>query len=100
MDFRTLPPWRQFGKNRICLGSKNIRSPTGKSKWNREALNKLLSNEKYTGWVLLQKTVSAGVAQIKNNGLINQYLYADIHEAIISDEMFMAVQQEKFSRSR
>ena len=89
-----------LGKIASALEAKNILSPTGKSKWNREALNKLLSNEKYTGWVLLQKTVSAGVAQIKNNGLINQYLYADIHEAIVSDEMFMEVQQEKFSRSR
>ena len=82
------------------LEKKGILSPTGKSKWNREALNKLLSNEKYTGRVLLQKTVSTGSTQIKNDGLMNRYLYTDSHEAIISDEMFQAVQQAKLSRTK
>ena len=57
--------------------------PTGKPKWDREAIDKLLSNEKYTGWVLLQKTVSTGAVQIENDGLMDQYLYTDAHEAII-----------------
>ena len=58
------------------------------------------ANEKYTGRVLLQKTVSTGAVQIENNGLMERYLYTGSHEAIISDEMFMAVQQEKLSRSK
>ena len=82
------------------LERQGIPSPTGKSKWNREAIDKLLSNEKYTGRVLLQKTISTGVAQIENNGLMDRYLYTDTHEAIISDELFMAVQQEKLKRSK
>ena len=82
------------------LKKKGILSPTGKAKWNREALNKLLSNEKYTGRVLLQKTVSTGTAQIKNDGLLDRYLYTDSHEAIISDEMFQTVQQKKLSRAK
>ena len=82
------------------LEKKGILSPTGKTKWNREALNKLLSNEKYTGRVLLQKTVSTGTAQIKNDGLMDRYLYTDSHEAIISDEMFQTVQQKKLSRAK
>ena len=69
-------------------------------KWNREAIDKLLSNEKYTGRVLLQKTVSTGAVQIENDGLMERYLYTGSHEAIISDEMFMAVQREKLSRSK
>ena len=73
---------------------------TGKSKWNREAIDKLLSNEKYTGQVLLQKTISTGVSQIENDGLMNRYLYTDTHEAIISDEMFAAVPQEKLGRTK
>ena len=75
-------------------------SPTGKSRWNREAIDKLLSNEKYTGRVLLQKTVSTGAIQIENNGLMERYLYTGSHEAIISDEIFMAVQQEKLTRTK
>ncbi len=57
-------------------------------------------NEKYTGRVLLQKTISTGISQIENNGLMDRYLYTGSHEAIISDEIFMAVQQEKFSRTK
>ena len=82
------------------LEEKGVLSPTGKTKWNREALNKLLSNEKYTGRVLLQKTVSTGAIQIKNDGLMDRYLYTNSHEAIISDEVFQAVQQTKLSRAK
>lgn len=89
-----------LGKIASALESKRILSPTGKPKWNREALNKLLSNEKYTGRVLLQKTVSTGTTQIKNDGLMDRYLYTDSHEAIISDEVFQAVQQKKLSRAK
>ena len=87
-----------LGKIAVGLERQGILSPTGKPRWNREAIDKLLSNEKYTGRVLLQKTVSTGVVQIENNGLMDRYLYTGTHEAIIPDEMFMAVQQEKFSR--
>ena len=85
---------------KLLLVWKSRVSPTGGPKWNREAIDKLLSNEKYTGRVLLQKTVSTGAVQIENNGLMDRFLYTDTHEAIISDEMFMAVQQEKLSRSK
>ena len=43
-----------LGKIAAGLEEQGIFSPAGKPKWNREALNKLLSNEKYTGRVLLQ----------------------------------------------
>ena len=82
------------------LERKDILSPTGRPRWNRETLNKLLSNEKYTGRVLLQKTVSAGGSQIKNDGLMDRYLCIGFHEAIISDEMFQAVQREKLNRAK
>ena len=89
-----------LGKIASGLEQQGIPSPTGRPKWNREAIDKLLSNEKYTGRVLLQKTLSTGAVQIENNGLMERYLYTGSHEAIISDEMFMAVQQEKLSRSK
>ena len=88
-----------LGKIAAGLEKQGITSPTGKPRWNREAIDKLLSNEKYTGRVLLQKTVSTGAVQIENNGLMERYLYTGTHEAIITDELFMAVQQEKLSRS-
>ena len=82
------------------LERQDIPSPTGKSRWNREAIDKLLSNEKYTGRVMLQKTISTGAIQIENDGLMERYLYTGSHEAIISDEMFMAVRQEKLKRAK
>jgi len=42
--------------------------------------------------VLLHKTVGTGAVQIENDGLLEQYLYTGSHEAIISDEIFTAVQ--------
>lgn len=89
-----------LGKIVAGLEKQGIPSPTGRPKWNREAIDKLLSNEKYTGRVLLQKTVSTGAVQVENDGLMERYLYTETHEAIISDEMFMAVQQEKLKRTR
>ena len=89
-----------LGKIAAGLERQGILSPTGKPRWNREAIDKLLSNEKYTGRVMLQKTISTGAVQIENDGLMERYLYAGTHEAIISDEMFTAVQQEKLSRSK
>lgn len=89
-----------LGKIAAGLERQGIPSPTGRPKWNREAIDRLLSNEKYTGRVLLQKTISNGAIQIENDGLMDRYLYTDTHEAIISDEMFMAVQQEKLIRSK
>ncbi|MEY8261186.1 recombinase family protein [Oscillospiraceae bacterium 50-60] len=84
-----------LGKIAAGQERQGIPSPTGRPKWNREAIDKLLSNEKYTGRVLLQKTVSTGAAQIENGGLMERYLYTGSHEAIIFDEMFMEVRQEK-----
>ncbi len=88
-----------LGRITTSLEKQGVPSPTGKAKWNREAIDKLLSNEKYTGRVLLQKTISTGTAQIENDGLMNRYLYTGSHEAIIPDEIFIAVQKEKMRRS-
>ena len=89
-----------LGKIAAGLERQGILSPTGKPKWNREAIDKLLSNEKYTGRVLLQKTVSTGAAQIENDGLMERYLYTDAHEVIISDEIFITVQKERSARAK
>ncbi len=88
-----------LGRIAASLEKQGVLSPTGKLKWNREAIDKLLSNEKYTGRVMLQKTVSAGAVQIENDGLMERYLYTGTHEAIISDETFKAVQEKKQKRS-
>ena len=74
-------------------------SPTGRGKWNREAISKLLSNEKYVGSVLLQKTMSEDGYQVKNQGELERVLIRNHHPAIISIELFEAVQWAKLERS-
>ena len=64
-----------LGEITAGLEKQNIPSPTGRPKWNREAIGKLLSNEKYTRWMLLQKTVGTGAVQIENDSLMERYLY-------------------------
>jgi len=44
-----------LGKIAVGLEKQNIASPTGKPKWNREAIDKLLSNEKYIGKFCFRK---------------------------------------------
>ena len=89
-----------LGKIAAGLDRLGIPSPTCRPKWNREAIDKLLSNEKYAGRVMLQKTISIGNSQVENDGLMDRYLYTGTHEAIISADMFKAVQEEKQKRSK
>lgn len=77
-----------LGKITSGLKEHGIPSPAGKPTWNRETISKLLSNEKYTGRVLLQKTISMGNSQIKNNGRMARYLITGAHAAIISSKDF------------
>jgi len=78
------------------LEQQGIASPAGKPVWSREALRKLLANEKYTGNVMLQKTANGK----RNDGYEARYLYHDTHEAIISLDLFQAVQEQQQKRSR
>ncbi len=80
-----------------CMG---IDSPTGKEVWSREAISKLLSNEKYTGDGILGKTYVVDGVQVKSHDDSTQFLMRNHHLAIISHELFGAVQQEKRKRSR
>jgi len=82
------------------LYENRIKSPTGKDRWSRETLNKLLHNEKYTGDVLLQKTYISNLldgVQIKNTGEKARYLYQNHHSAIIDKELFEKVNSQKHS---
>lgn len=77
------------------LESKNIPSPTGKPKWNRECIRKILCNEKYAGTVLLQKTYVEDFftgKQKKNTGQQQRYYYKNNHEAIVPLEVFEMTQ--------
>ena len=58
--------------------------------------DKMLSNEKYTGDVLLQKTFVEDLfsgKQVKNKGELEKFLIHEHHPAIISRERFEIVNQ-------
>lgn len=71
------------------LEKRKIPSPTGKEKWCKRTIDIMLSNEKYTGDVLLLKSGKSDV----------HYLASDNNPAIISKEVYEAVQMEKERRS-
>lgn len=65
--------------------------------WQPCSVRALLSNEKYTGSLLLQKTYTKDYISkksVKNKGERTQYLVENSHEAIIPKELFDAVQTE------
>lgn len=58
------------------------------------------ANEKYTGTVLLQKTMSFAGTQFQNDGEPEQVLIKGHHEAIIVAAAFASVQQMRNGRSK
>jgi hypothetical protein len=87
-----------LGKIADGLTEQGINSPTGNAKWNRQAIDKLLSNEKYAGFALLQKTFVEDVlkgAQVKNIGQREQILISNHHKAIIEKDVWNMVQAMK-----
>jgi len=76
------------------LYENEIPSPTGKARWSRETISKLLRNEKYIGDVLLQKTFVKDLfsgKQIKNQGELAKFLIQEHHPAIVGRELFELV---------
>lgn len=85
--------------NRIArdLELGGITNWNGKAKWYESSIRKMLSNEKYKGDALLQKTYTVDFLSKKradNNGQVPQYYVEDSHPAIIDKEMWEAVQLE------
>ena len=79
------------------LTADGIKSPGGKEKWNAGAVHSILTNEKYKGDALLQKSYTVDFLTKKkkiNEGEIPQYYVEGNHEAIISPEVFEQVQRE------
>lgn len=83
----------------ICnyLMANGIPSPSGKERWRSSTIMSILSNEKYRGDALLQKTYTADFLKKElrqNTGEVPQFLVEGSHEAIISPEEWDAVQDE------
>jgi len=74
-----------------------ILSPAGKQRWQPGTVESILTNEKYKGDALLQKTFCVDFLTKKmkrNEGELPQYYVEQSHPAIVSPEVFDEVQQE------
>ena len=79
----------------LSLCGMRVLSPGGKEHWNASNIRSILTNEKYKGDALLQKTYTVDFLTKKkkaNEGEIPQYYVRDNHEAIIPPDTFEAVQ--------
>ena len=72
-----------------------IKTPRGKDVWSQTTVRAILTNEKYKGDALLQKTYTPDFLtkkQVTNHGEVPQYYVTSNHEAIIEPEIFDRVQ--------
>ena len=84
-----------------CLEAQGILTPRGKTRWSVTTIRSILSNEKYKGDALLQKTFTADFLSktIKpNQGEVPQYYVSGNHEPIIAPDVWDQVQYELATR--
>ena len=84
------------------LAADGILSPDGKEKWHKNTIIGILTNEKYAGDYLTNKTFCADCLTkkvLRNNGERVQYYIEDHHPAIIPREIFLKVQEEMARRT-
>lgn len=88
-------------KIKRILEADGILTVTGKTVWQATVIDKMLSNEKYMGDALMQKTYTVDFLTKKkviNKSIVPQYYIEDNHEAIIPKELYQRVQEEKARR--
>lgn len=79
------------------LTEEGIPTPGDRQKWQPKVIESILTNEKYKGDALLQKTFCTDFLTKKmktNEGEIPQYYVEGSHPAIVGEELFDYVQQE------
>src|SRR5699024_4879900 len=88
-----------FSLNKIAKGleADGILTGAGRKKWYSGSLHKILTDEKYMGDALLQKTYTVDFLskkRVNNDGVVPQYYVENNHDAIIPKHLFMLVQEE------
>lgn len=84
------------------LEKMNILSPSGKEKWQSSTVRSILTNEKYKGDAIINKTYITDCLSKKvkiNNGERPKYYVEDNHPAIIDAGAFGRVQEELARRA-
>ena len=85
------------------LTKQRIPTPAGREKWQSSTVKSILTNEKYKGDALLQKTFTVDFLSKKakiNEGEVPQYYVEKSHPAIVSAEVFDLTQYEMKRRAR
>ena len=87
---------------KLGLEADGILNGAKHEKWHDTNIRQILTNEKYIGDALLQKTYTVSVLdkkRVPNNGLVPKYYVEGSHEAIIDKDTFLRVQAELARRS-
>ena len=95
--FRLYMEGKTFSAIAKHLEQHALPSPAGKNKWQASVVQSILTNEKYKGHALMQKTYCADFLtkkMVKNTGQVQQYYVEDSHPAIIEPDEFDSVQLE------
>ncbi len=92
------------GSSEICriMMKNNYKTGAGKPLWRYSTVKSILTNEKYTGDMLQQKTVCVDFLthqRVKNDNHEPTYYIENNHEAIISKEMFQLAQSIRKQRA-
>lgn len=85
------------------LTASGVLTPGGKKRWSQKSVESILTNEKYKGDALLQKSFTVNFLtkeKKQNEGEVPQYYVEHNHEAIISPQVFEWVQEEIQKRKR
>lgn len=84
------------------LEADGIRNGAGNTKWHESNIKQILTNEKYIGDALLQKTYTKSILdkkRCKNEGQLPKYYVEGSHEPIIDKDVFLRVQAEMARRA-
>lgn len=88
---------RSFLQIKRGLEADGVLNGAGHQKWHESNIKQILTNEKYIGDALLQKTYTVNTLEkkrVNNNGIAPKYYVEGSHEAIIDKDVFLRVQAE------
>ena len=91
-----------LGQLKTFLENKKVLTRRGKNEWSISVIRGMLSNEKYVGDILYQKTYRADCISKKvkvNRGEMTRYLVSNNHPPIIDRDTFNLVQAELSRRT-
>ena len=83
------------------LAQRHIPSPKGKEIWSTPTIRSILSNEKYKGDVLLQKTYKPSLFSdraVRNDGALKKYYIEGVLPRILEPDTFDRIQEELAKR--